>query len=258
MEIHAPEHWRCIEFISDLHLHASEPHTFAAWQKYLETSQADAIFVLGDLFEVWVGDDVLEQTASFEATCVQHLCARAKRCPVYVMHGNRDFLLGSRFATAAGITLVDDPSTLTVGEQRFVLSHGDAMCLDDLAYMQFRAKVRSQTWQQDFLAQPLPKRIGLANTMRSQSEALKHTGMVYADVDTQAALECLSHAGAHVLVHGHTHKPDTHSLDGAHERIVLSDWDLSATPPRAEILRLQLSILGNGNTPRFERIPLSQ
>lgn len=257
MEIHAPDNWRCIEFISDLHLHASEPQTFTAWQHYLETSQADAIFILGDLFEVWVGDDVLEQATSFETTCVQHLRARAKRCPVYVMHGNRDFLLGSKFANAAGITLINDPCALSVGDQRIVLSHGDAMCLDDHAYMQFRVSVRSKAWQQDFLAQPLQTRIDLANRMRRQSEALKHAGTVYADVDTQAALECLSHADASVLVHGHTHKPDTHPLGKQHQRIVLSDWDLSATPPRAEVLRLQLPPSDIGSPPNFERLRVS-
>ncbi|QDL56736.1 UDP-2,3-diacylglucosamine diphosphatase [Rhodoferax aquaticus] len=241
MEIHAPDHWRCVEFISDLHLHASEPKTFRAWEHYLNTTQADAIFILGDLFEVWVGDDVLDNASSFEAMCTRRLRSCTQNSVVHVMHGNRDFLLGQGFANASGTRLISDPCTLVFGMQRWALSHGDALCLDDHAYMQFRAMVRSPDWQTSFLSQPLDQRIELASNMRAKSEALKQKGTVYADVDTEAALGLMVQMNTPTLIHGHTHKPATHQLDHEHQRIVLSDWDLSVTPARAQLLRLQLA-----------------
>ena len=123
--------------------------------------------------------------------------------------------------------------------KNYLLSHGDALCLDDVDYMQFRKQVRSPEWQQVFLAMPLAERQAIARGLRQQSEAKKQTGVDYADVDASTALQWLQAANASTLIHGHTHKPATHQLDAAHRlRVVLSDWDASATPPRAEVLRL--------------------
>jgi len=161
------------------------------------------------------------------------------------MHGNRDFLVGQRLADLCNMTLLADPTLLVFrssSDQRYLLSHGDALCIDDVDYMQFRQQVRSAEWQQAFLAKPLAERQTIARGLRQQSEAKKLVSTDYADVDASAALQWLQAANAKTLIHGHTHKPATHQLDAAHQRIVLSDWDASATPPRAEVLRLSLSL----------------
>jgi UDP-2,3-diacylglucosamine hydrolase len=153
--LQAPAHWQTVDVISDIHLHPSEPRTHAAWTHYLRHCRADALFILGDLFEVWVGDDVLDHADGFEHRCADSLRALSERTAVYLMHGNRDFLMGPRLAHACGATLLPDPSTLQFGNTRFVLTHGDALCLGDTDYQQFRATVRSDTWQQAFLSRPL-------------------------------------------------------------------------------------------------------
>ena len=253
-ELAAPSHWRTVEFISDLHLQASEPATVAAWQHHLQTTQADALFILGDLFEVWVGDDALQEPGSFEATCCAALRAAAQRLPVFFMHGNRDFLAGPAFLAHCGITGLADPTVLVFGSQRFVLSHGDLLCLDDVDYQRFRVLARSSEWQQQFLAQPLATRRAQARGIRQESEARKQSGASYADVDGPAAIAWLQAAGAHTLVHGHTHKPAKHALAPGLQRVVLSDWDAAAHPPRAEVLRLTAQGLERVNwAPMYER-----
>ena len=229
--------WRAIDFISDLHLQASEPATFQAWQSYMQTTPADALFILGDLFEVWVGDDVLEEHG-FEHRCAQVIQQTAAHVPTFFMHGNRDFLVGSGMMTACNTTLLADPAVLIFNHQRWVLSHGDALCLGDTAYMAFRQQVRSTEWQQAFLAKPLAERQAIARGLRQQSEARKKSGAEYADVCPQAARQLLVHAKASTLIHGHTHKSATHDLGNGLQRVVLSDWDAAATPPRAEVMRL--------------------
>lgn len=236
-ELVAPLGWLKLDIISDLHLQASEPATFSAWQRYMQTTPADAVFILGDLFEVWVGDDVLQERG-FEHQCAQVIQQTATRIPVFFMHGNRDFLVGSGLMDACNTTLLADPTVLSFNHQRWLLSHGDALCLDDVDYMRFRQQVRSAEWQQAFLAKPLAERQAIARGMRQQSEARKQSGVDYADVDSQAAQQLLKQAQALTLIHGHTHKPADHDLGNGMTRIVLSDWDAAAKPPRAEVLRL--------------------
>ena len=247
--LQAPPQWRQIDFISDLHLQASEAATFIAWQNYLQTTPADAVFILGDLFEVWVGDDSIEglsaeskPLADFEERCGHALKSAAKRLSIFFMHGNRDFLLGPAFAASCGMTLLNDPTPLDFGGQRWLLSHGDALCLADTDYMDFRSQVRSAPWQQAFLAKPLAERQHIARALRDQSEHRKHSGAVYADVDAQAARDWLNAAQAKTLIHGHTHQPADHDLDqdssAPLRRLVLSDWDATAKLPRLEVLRL--------------------
>ena len=237
-ELAAPPHWRTVDFISDLHLQASEPATVAAFQHYLESTPADAVFILGDLFEVWVGDDALREPGSFEAQGCALLRAATQRLPVYFMHGNRDFLAGPDFLAACGINGLADPTVLAFGGQRYVLSHGDLLCLDDVDYQRFRLQARSADWQQQFLAQPLATRRAQARGIRQESEAKKQSGASYADVDGPAAVAWLQAAGAHTLIHGHTHRPAHHVLAPGLQRVVLSDWDAAALPPRLETLRL--------------------
>ena len=241
-EINAPASWRTVDFISDLHLQADEPATFRAWQTYLTHSPADAVFILGDLFEVWVGDDSATQEAgaapSFEARCADILKSAGSRLALFFMHGNRDFLVGQSLMDRCHAQLLHDPCTLLFNQQRWLLSHGDALCVDDVAYQQFRQLVRSAAWQADFLAKPLAERQAMARHMRQQSEASKQTTSVFADADTDMTLRWLVDAGADTLIHGHTHQPADHLLSDQKRRVVLSDWDAAARPPRAEVLRL--------------------
>ena len=237
VELTAGPAWQAVDFISDLHLSASDLQTFAAWQSYMQGTAADAMFILGDLFEVWVGDDVL-QAKGFEYQCTEVIQLTAKRMPVFFMHGNRDFLAGNALMTDCSATLLADPSVLVFKGQRWLLSHGDALCTGDVDYMKFRQQVRSEAWQQHFLAKPLEERQAIARGLRQQSEALKKSGVEHADVDAQAARQWLQQANAHTLIHGHTHKSATHELGGGLQRKVLSDWDGQATPPRAQVMRL--------------------
>ncbi|TFZ08717.1 UDP-2,3-diacylglucosamine diphosphatase [Ramlibacter humi] len=237
-ELAAGPRWRSADLLSDLHLQAAEPATAQAWRRLLlEDTAADAVFILGDLFEAWPGDDVLAQPG-FEADCAQVLRQAAQRRPVFFMHGNRDFLVGEAFSQATGVQLLADPTVLAFGTARWLLSHGDALCLGDTEYLRFRARVRDPQWQRELLSRPLPERQALARSLRAESEDRKRSGATYADVDAPEARGWLGAAHATTLVHGHTHRPGDHDLGGGLRRIVLSDWDLAAQPPRADVLRL--------------------
>ena len=244
-ELEAPASWRTVEFISDLHLDASEPATVAALAHYLATSKADAIFLLGDLFEVWVGDDSMDEAGSFEAQCCALLAQAATQRPLFFMHGNRDFLVGSHFEARTGVQLLNDPTVLVFSGERWLLSHGDALCLDDVDYQKFRAVARNPAWQAQLLSLPLAARRAQGKSAREQSEARKRSAdAFYGDVDTDAALQWLAVANSKTLIHGHTHRPAVHVLQSAEQpdfsatRYVLSDWDLAAPMPRAEIMQL--------------------
>lgn len=239
--------WQAVDCVSDLHLHADDPLTWQAFHRWLQHSDADAVCLLGDVFEVWVGDDVLASDDTDPTRCWQRgvsdaLKTASQRRPLYLMHGNRDFLLGPRFFAATGITPLHDPTVLHWGEVRWLLSHGDAWCLADADYLRFRAQVREPAWQRDFLQRPLAEREALARDLRRQSQAhqqqLAASGLPWADVDSDTALRWLAATQAQVLVHGHTHHPADHPLPQQRHRLVLSDWDAQARPPRAEVLRL--------------------
>jgi UDP-2,3-diacylglucosamine hydrolase len=237
-EVTAPPAWRCIEFISDLHLAEDTPRAFAAWRDYLLGTRADAIFILGDLFEAWVGDDA--RFEGFEAVATAVLTEAAARRPIAFMVGNRDFLLGAEMLAACGMRGLSDPTVLAAFGQRTLLAHGDAWCIADIDYQQFRRMVRSPAWQAQVLALPLAERRARARSMRSESErkTAEHQGD-WADVDHAIAIEQLRAAQATTLVHGHTHRPATETLAPGLVRHVLSDWDLDhgGHTPRAEVLR---------------------
>lgn len=249
--------WRAVDLISDLHLHAGDPATFDVWRRCLlaPTPEAEAVFILGDLFEVWWGDDVLDTSgpgeAAFLRACADVLTAAAQQRPVHFMHGNRDFLVGPQFFERTGVLPLADPCSLQLGERRYLLSHGDAWCLGDVDYQRFRAEVRTAAWQSAFLAQPIAQREATALALRQQSESRKHSGATYADVDGPTALAAMLEHRANTLIHGHTHRPADHPLAPGLTRHVLSDWDALALPPRAEVLRLH----ADG---RIERLPLLQ
>jgi len=235
-ELQAPLSWRTVDFISDLHLQAAEPDTFEAWRRYMGQTPADAVFILGDLFEVWVGDDMAGEPG-FAADCAAVLQAASGRLAVFFMHGNRDFLVGDGFLGACRTTLLPDPTVLGFADKRWLLTHGDALCLADTDYMRFREQVRAPDWQRDFLARPLAERQAIARQLREQSESRKRSAVEYADVDGAQARAWLEAADAQVLIHGHTHKPADHILAGR-QRTVLSDWDAASEPARLEALRL--------------------
>lgn len=234
----APAHWSTVECIADLHLQAREPATLAAWQRYLQTSRASAILILGDLLEAWVGDDALHEADGFEARCAAILRAASALRPIYFMVGNRDFLAGDAFLQASGMQGLADPTLLIWGAQRLLLSHGDALCLDDVQYQQFRTLSRQPAWQQQLLAQPLPVRRALAQQLRSESEQRKQSGAEYADADPHLTQQWLERAQAQVLIHGHTHRPADHALPDGRMRVVLSDWHCDSAQPRAQVLQL--------------------
>ena len=236
--VKAPETWRTVDFISDLHLQAQEPATFLLWQRYMRETSADAVFILGDLFEVWVGDDAVMAT-DFLKQCQAVLKATTAQRHVAFMRGNRDFLVGPKFLSECQVEDLHDPTVLHFGQQAWLMCHGDEGCLADVDYQKFRRMVRAPSWQQAFLAKPLSERQDIARQMRHQSEANKQNpNAVYADVDEAWATELLKSSHAQCMVHGHTHQPADHPLgsEGQHVRRVLSDWD-ATTNPRAEVLR---------------------
>lgn len=234
--------WTCVDFISDLHLSAQCANTFSLLKTYFEQTPAQAVFILGDLLEVWIGDDCLDHEAfAFERSCVELLHEASLGRPVFFMPGNRDFLAGERFLKQSGMTALRDPCLLLNQAHRLLLSHGDALCLGDRDYQTFRQQVRQNTWQSLFLAQPLQERLDLALKMRAQSQEKQAAlpPMALAELDTQACLDWLEKHQAQLLIHGHTHRPMRHELNSTHAREVLSDWDAQASPPRAQVLRLQ-------------------
>jgi UDP-2,3-diacylglucosamine hydrolase len=239
-EMRPPESWACIDILSDLHLCEETPRTFDAWAAHLRHTSADAVFILGDLFEVWVGDDA--RLGGFEARCAEVLAEAAASRTVAFMAGNRDFLVGGDMLKQCGVMALADPTVVVAFGERLMLSHGDALCLSDLPYQAFRRQVRSAQWQADFLARPLAERRTLARALRAQSEQRKSSqaAAAWSDVDAATAVRWMHEAGTPTLVHGHTHRPGSEPLAPGFVRHVLSDWDLDHGD-RAEVLRWRRS-----------------
>ena len=235
-ELAAPPAWRAIDFISDLHLCQALPRTFDAFAAHLLHTPADAVFILGDLFEAWVGDDMGER--GFELLCVELIAEAASHRQLAFMVGNRDFLVGARFLRSSGCMGLPDPTLLDAWGQRVLLSHGDALCIADTPYQTFRAEVRSAAWQAGFLARPLRERLQIAADIRKVSQGRRQfDGAADADVDIATAVQWMHGMGAREMVHGHTHRPGSAALAPGYKRHVLSDWDLDQGS-RAEVLRL--------------------
>lgn len=237
----APAHWRAIDLLSDLHLAENTPRAFDAWAAHLRHTDADAVFILGDLFEVWIGDDVAER--GFEARCVEVLRGAAAERTVGFMAGNRDFLVGDAMLEASGVVRLADPTVVVAFGERVLLSHGDALCVDDIAYQRYRAIVRRPGLQRAFGALPFTARRAIGRALRQRSgrrEPRARGGFI--DVDADAALAWMRGAETPTLVHGHTHAPASHDLAPDAVRHVLSDWELDgSSTPRAEILRWSAS-----------------
>jgi len=217
-------------FISDLHLCASRPHITTAFLDFLENtaSQSKSLYILGDLFEYWAGDDDIQDIQHQPIiSAFKHLADAGVK--LYIMHGNRDFLISSGFCHAAGITLLQDPNLIKIHGKTMLLSHGDDLCTDDVEYQKFRLQVRAAKWQEDFLKFPLAVRKDQIETIRSRSEHEKsQKSMQIMDVN-QAAINSLlkNYHYPEILIHGHTHRPKEHHIqldDYKITRWVLGDW----------------------------------
>ncbi len=215
-------------FISDLHLHDERPAGIAAFTRFVDAlaGRAAGLYILGDLFEFWIGDDApLPGYVSVMETLRR---ATDRGLAVFFMHGNRDFLIGERFATATGCRLLADPTVIDLDHQPVLLMHGDTLCADDTEYQQFRRRVRDPEWQTTFLSQPAERRLEIAHEYRGES--VKRTGEKSAlimDVSQWAVEEAMMTHHVDCLIHGHTHRPGVHrfTLGGrAVRRIVLGDW----------------------------------
>jgi UDP-2,3-diacylglucosamine hydrolase len=211
-------------FISDCHLDPGRPQTSQVFINFLQTRAAAArrLYILGDLFEVWLGDDDPAEGLLEVITALQQL---SKSCDVFFMAGNRDFLLGEAFADRIGMTLLEEPLLLRLGQHQVALMHGDILCTNDHDYQAFRATVRDHRWKADFLAKPLVERQQIAAQMRTDSSAaMRNKASEIMDVNATAVMQAFREQQADVIIHGHTHRPATHDYESDLTRIVLGDW----------------------------------
>jgi UDP-2,3-diacylglucosamine hydrolase len=224
-------------FVSDVHLHASGPKTAEAFFSFLHryAIHAERLYLLGDLFEYWAGDDDLQTPFN------QRVASELRRVTdagvtVFWIAGNRDFLVGEKFASYAKLSLLPDPFITRIGMHDLVLTHGDALCTDDVSYMAFRAQVRDRVWQDAFLSKPLAERKSIIEGMRSGSrEAQRMKAADIMDTNAQAVAELFRSTKAAAMIHGHTHRPAKHMTrtgDRPLTRYVLPDWDCDAAVPR--------------------------
>lgn len=247
--------------ISDLHLHPGAPEITEGFLRWLEERAcgSDALYILGDFFEAWIGDDLLD-LAGADPSGNADLAARIARAlkrlaedgtEIFLMHGNRDFLLGERFAREAGATLLEDPSVVQLGGKPVLLMHGDSLCTRDEAYQAFRAQARHPLWQQQVLSMPIDQRVALASQLRAQSgEANFNKAEDIMDVTPEEVVKVMAEHGVTTLIHGHTHRPAVHELevDGQPaQRIVLGDWQPNEG--------WEIEISGDGE-PELRKIPL--
>jgi len=215
-------------FISDLHLDPARAPIAAQFERFLEeiAPRSEALYILGDLFEYWVGDDGL--SLPFPQRVAEALRPLAARVPVRFMHGNRDFLVAQGFAAATGAEIIADPTVIDLYGQRTLLLHGDTLCTDDKPYQAFRAQVRDPAWQRAALARPIAERLAIAQGMRSDSEDAKQAkAMDIMDVSRDAVERAFEESGCDVMIHGHTHRPGRHEYRVAGRdrvRWVLPDW----------------------------------
>ena len=243
-------------FVSDLHLDPARPEITALFLRFLqrEAASADALYILGDLFEAWVGDDDPSSTGQQVADGLRRLADAG--VPVYFVHGNRDFLVGQDYAGRAGMRILPDPAVVSLYGEPVLVMHGDLLCTDDHAYQAFRAQTRDPHWQAMFLAQPLAARQAFAAQAR-QASMSRQQDMIdgdrasfeaVTDINPQAVEATLARFGVATLVHGHTHRPAMHAVrigDREGRRIVLGDWYehgsvLRVSPGRFELQSLPL------------------
>ena len=232
-------------FIADLHLQTEEPAITAGFLRFLrgEAKSADALYILGDLFEAWIGDDDPNPLHCEMAAAIHALVDSGVPC--YFIHGNRDFLIGKRYARESGMTLLPEEQVLDLYGRKVLIMHGDTLCTDDTGYLAFRAKVHTPWIQKVFLALPLFIRNRIAARMRAGSKAANSSkSMTIMDVNPQAVVRVMEKHDVQWLIHGHTHRPDVHSLiangQPAH-RVVLGAWHtegsmVKVTPEGVELI----------------------
>ena len=239
-------------FVSDLHLDPARPDITRLFGDFLEGEArgAEALYILGDLFEAWVGDDDPSHAGAFVAARLRALSDAG--VPVSFQRGNRDFLLGTGYARHAGFSILPDPAMVVLHGKPALLMHGDLLCTDDAAYQQFRAQVRDPAWQSRFLAQPLQARLAFAQQAREASQArqgeLRQAGTMDAITDVSPATveDLLVRYGVDTLIHGHTHRPAIHDLQAGgtpRKRIVLGDWYTQGSVLRATDGGFDLAVL---------------
>jgi UDP-2,3-diacylglucosamine hydrolase len=226
-------------FISDLHLAEGHPHSLAAFERFIATlaPQAEALYILGDLFEYWAGDDDLHDPFHQRIIGSLHQLS-AQNTRLFLMHGNRDLLMGEGLASACGATLLPDPTLIDLYGTATLLSHGDMLCTDDLEYQRFRTQVHSPDFQHEFLSRPLAERKSYIEQLRQHSNAEKqHKASAIMDVNDDALTRLLREYRYPRLIHGHTHRAKRHEhvVDGQLcERWVLGDWDHHCWALRAD------------------------
>lgn len=215
-------------FISDLHLSQERPDKLGLFYQFMQgpARDADALYILGDLFEAWVGDDDTSPPNAEILAAIKAVSDAA--IPVFVMAGNRDFLMGSDFENHSGATLLDDPTVIDIDGEQTLIMHGDTLCTQDVDYLKFRAMVRNPAWQADFLSKPLPERLLMAQHMRAASkEAMKDKIPVIMDVEQSSVEQVMRDHSVTKLIHGHTHRPAVHKFqlnELTATRTVLGDW----------------------------------
>lgn len=215
-------------FVSDLHLEDQRPDITRAFFRLLDQKQGlfARLFILGDIFEVWLGDDTPSECADLLATRLSSLAQTGTE--IFLMHGNRDFLLGQVYADRCGATLIAEPWRLQVAGHNAALIHGDSLCTLDTDYMAFRAMVRNPRWIAEFLAKPLQERVAIGRTLREKSQLSAQQKLDYImDVTPQEVVVLMQQQNVDLLIHGHTHRPAIHqvALNGGNgTRIVLGDW----------------------------------
>ena len=211
-------------FISDLHLSENMPSVTEGFFEFLKTAAQELshLYILGDLFEAWVGDDDDSQHAMSVMQKINH--ATRNGLEIFFIHGNRDFLCGQKFAEQSNLTLLPDPFFLNFFDQKIALSHGDNFCTEDLEYIKFKKEVRSEKWQKEFLQKPLDDRLNIASNMRDASQKNNsNKDISIMDVTPNAIQEFFAEHRIDLLIHGHTHRPNTHQINSG-TRIVLGDW----------------------------------
>ncbi len=217
-------------FIADLHLEDARPETTATFVRFVreEAHGAESLYILGDLFEAWVGDDDPSECGAVVAEALSWLASQGTA--IAFLHGNRDFLLGTGYASRCRMRLLPDPAVIRLGDGAGMVGHGDLLCTDDANYQQFRAMTRDPAWRARFLAQPLPARLAFAQQAREASKArygeLQATGQAetITDVASAAVAAMFDRYGIDTLIHGHTHRPALHDEGSGRRRIVLGDW----------------------------------
>lgn len=215
-------------FISDLHLDESRPQITRLFLEFLDrdASRADALYILGDLFEAWIGDDAPGDVGDQVANGLAQLHGRGVPC--FFIHGNRDFLLGDAYARRAGMSLLPDPSLISLDGEDTLLMHGDTLCTDDARYQATRTLVRSPVWQRQFLSLPIEQRLQFAEQARAESRSYTRSlETALLDVNASEVERTFERRGIRRIIHGHTHRPAIHNTEihgVAVERIVLADW----------------------------------